>query len=62
MNGEMFRSKKDGQKRDTRMVGNRIQHESARSIVVNKFNYLGLKWVTVLFFLSFSRYILANFA
>lgn len=44
MNGEMFRSEKDGQKRDTRMVGNRIQHESARSIVVNKFNYLGLKW------------------
>lgn len=43
MNGEMFRSEKDGQKRDTRMVGNRIRHESARSIVVNKFNCLGLK-------------------
>ena len=44
MNGEIFRSEKQGQKRDTRMVGNRIQHDSARSIIVNKFNCLGLKW------------------
>lgn len=44
MNGEMSRSEKHGQKRDTRMVGNRIQHESARNIIVNKFKCLGLKW------------------
>ena len=41
---ERFSGVRNCLKRDTRMVGNRIQHDSARSIIVNKFNCLGLKW------------------